>query len=196
MDEAIEKFKHFLSSIVEFDAEAFEYAKQYFEIVLLQKGEYYAEYNKTSKNFGFIVSGLMRAYYLNDGKDVTTCLCTENFFATSTTSFILQKPSAISIIAIEPTTILSISHTHLNQLYKHFEFWANVGRKIIELEFLDADCKNRCNINQSPDEKYLNLLKDHPNITNRVPLHIIASYLGITPETLSRIRKRTAKRIS
>lgn len=193
-ENAIKRFEDFLKSIITFDNEAFAYAKQYFNIIELKKGHFFAESGKVCRNFGFIVSGYMRAFYFEDGIEVTTCLCSENFFATSTTSFILQKPSEINIVAIEPTIILSISHSDLDLLYNKFDFWAKVGRIIMEKEFMNADCRNRCNVRQKPDEKYLNLINENKGILNHVPLQIIASYLGVTPETLSRIRKRTAKK--
>jgi CRP-like cAMP-binding protein len=193
---AIRTFENFLKSIVPFDEEAFADAKQYFRIIILKKGEFFAESEKTCRYFGFIVSGFMRAYYYDNGIDRTTCLCNNNLFATSTTSFILQKPSQINIVATETTVILSIHHSDLNFLYGKSDFWAKVGKAIMEKEFMLADCRNRCYENLKPDENYLNLLHENPDILNRVPLQIIASYLRITPETLSRIRRRTARRIS
>lgn len=195
-DQAIQKFEIFLKTVVVFDQEAFEYAKQFFRIITLKKGEFFVEADKTCRYFGFIVSGFMRAYYTENGNEVTTCLCNDNFFATSTTSFILQKPSDINVVATETTVILAIGHADLNLLYNKFDFWAKAGRVIMEKEFLHADCRNRCYEKLSPDDKYLTLINENPGILNRVPLHIIASYLNITPETLSRIRKRTLKRIS
>ena len=78
------------------------------------------------RNFGFIVSGFMRGFYIDNGVEITTCL-SDKLFATSTKSFILQKPSEINIVAAEATEILAISHSDLNLLYGKYDFWRKLA---------------------------------------------------------------------
>jgi CRP-like cAMP-binding protein len=194
--EAVEKFSYFLKSIVLFDPKEFNLALPYFNIRFLKKGEHFAEEGKVCRNFAFIISGFMRAFRYEKGEEITLCLCSENLLATSTASFILQKPSDITITATEPTVLLTIGHSDLNMLYEKSTFWAKVGRVVTEREFLEVECRNRCYAKMNPEEKYKTLILENPDILNRVSLRIIASYLGITPETLSRIRKKIVKPIS
>ncbi|MCX6234008.1 MAG: Crp/Fnr family transcriptional regulator [Bacteroidetes bacterium] len=194
--EALRAFENFLKTVTEWDEEAFHAAQPFFGIRHLKKGDYFVEADKTCRYFGFIAKGLMRAYLLLDGDEVTTCFCSENTFATSTTSFITQTPSSVSIQAMEDTVLLTISWDHLHQLYKQYPFWMKVGMIIIEKEFMSLECQRQCYDTQAAEDRYMLLMKENPGIVNRIPLQYIASYLGITPETLSRIRKRTAHRIS
>ena len=193
---AIEKFRKYLKSFSDFDVNAFNDVLPFIKVVELKRNQHFVEVGKTCTHFGFIISGLLRAFYLDDGNEEITCICTENEYATSTTSFITQTPSNIFITAIEDSTVLCISHSDLNKLYQKHPFWAKVGRILIEKEFVNADYRTRYHDRKSAEKKYLELLKDNPEISNRVPLHYIASFIGITPETLSRIRKKTSKRIS
>jgi CRP-like cAMP-binding protein len=194
--EALRAFENYLKTVTEWDEEAFYAAQPFFGIRHLKKGDYFVEADKTCRYFGFIAKGLMRAYLLLDGDEVTTCFCSENTFATSTTSFITQTPSSVSIQAMEETVLLTISWDHMHQLYKQYSFWMKVGMIIIEKEFMSLECQRQCYDTQAAEDRYMLLMKENPGIVNRIPLQYIASYLGITPETLSRIRKRTAHRIS
>ena len=196
IETGITYFKNYLQKNTSFDNEAFEEAISFMHVQFVQKNNLFVESGKLGRKFGFILSGMMRAYFLDDGKEITSCICSDNSFASSTTSLITQTPSEINIQALEDTYILTMSFEDLNKLFTKYPFWANVGRLIAEKEFLYSDCRLRCYSNQEATEKYMQLLRDNPGIINRVPLQYIASLLGIRPETLSRIRKNTARRIS
>ena len=89
-----------------------------------------------------------------------------------------------------------MSHEQINELYKKSPFWETVGRVVAEKEFVALQQSAWRNSPISAEAKYLILLKENPGIVNRIPLHFIASYIGVTPETLSRIRKRITLRKS
>jgi CRP-like cAMP-binding protein len=195
-DAVIKKFEDFVRSNVAFDREAFYMALSEFNIVELKKGELFAEKDKTCRHFAYIAEGIIRAYDVNDGVEITTCLCSDNTFATSTISFITQTPSNINIQALTAVTLLTIGYDKLNALYTRSDFWLRVGKVIMEKEFISLQQELWQRSVRSPDEKYLTLLQENPSIIRQVPLKHIASYLRITPETLSRIRKRTSGTIS
>lgn len=131
-----------------------------------------------------------------EGNENTTCICSENAFATSTLSFITQTPSNIAIQALNNVCLVTMSHEQINELYKKSPFWETVGRVVAEKEFVALQQSAWRNSPISAEAKYLILLKENPGIVNRIPLHFIASYIGVTPETLSRIRKRITLRKS
>ena len=193
LNQALDIFKNYLKKEIFFDPSAFEESKNKFALKLYSKGEYFVEEGHICKNFGFIVEGIFRAYYNQNGNDITTCFCNENTFATSTSSFISQSPSPISVQAIENSYVLITDYIILNELYNKSPFWLAFGRVIAEKEYLYADCMHRCYGQMEAEDKYKMFLKDNPGIANRVPLQQIASFLGIRPETLSRIRKKTAR---
>jgi CRP-like cAMP-binding protein len=139
---------------------------------------------------------MMRSFVNEDGEEITNCICSENELATSTESFITQTPSSISIQALEDVVLLTISYTRLQELYGQSSFWQKVGRILAEKEFISTQHTLWRNYPIPATEKYLILLKENPGIINRIPLHYIASYLNIKPETLSRIRKKISTGIS
>lgn len=165
-------------------------AVPFFELKKLKKGELFVEKYSTCRHFAFLVSGMMRSFVNYEGEEITNCICSENTTATSTVSFITQTPSSISIQALEDVVLLTISYSKLQELYGRSSFWQKAGRIIAEKEFIEEQQNSWRNKPIPAADKYLILLKENPGIVNRIPLHYIASYLNIKPETLSRIRKK------
>jgi CRP-like cAMP-binding protein len=196
LSDAIADFKNLLKRTLPIDSEAFSLAEQCMFLSILGKHEKFVEEGKICRNFGYIAEGLMRAYIFENDKEITTCLCSKGSFATSNTSFIKQVPSQVTIQALEKTTLLCITHENLLSLYARSAFWTSVGRVIAEREFMLLECKYHCYDLKNAEGKYMELLRNNPDLVNRAPLIHIASWLGITPETLSRIRKKIANRIS
>jgi CRP-like cAMP-binding protein len=162
---------------------SFEYAK-------FKPKEYLATIGTTSNKIYFIINGLARVYYLKNGKEVTTYLSSDNGFIASYSSFINQTHSFENIQCIEECEILSISYTKMQKLYAEIPNWERVGRILAEQNYL-CMADRLLKLQMIPaKEKYLTFLQtSHPKIIQRTPLIYIASYLGITPESLSRIRQ-------
>jgi len=136
----------------------------------------------------FIVKGCARAYYLKDGKDITDWFAFENDFINSINSFFENIPSPHFIELLEPSTFLEISREDIFKLSDRYHDFDRLLRIIATKTMLAL--RNRIFSIQfeMAQQKYENLLNIRPDITQRVPLTHIASYLGITLETLSRIR--------
>ena len=162
-------------------------------VLSVNKKEIIIKEGDTNTRMYFIVSGMLRAYYLKDGNDITDWFTYENDFVCSIQNFFEDIPSQHYIEALEETQLLEITKEnifHLSQKYREFEQLGNFSttqtmvrlqKRIVSLQF------------ETAQQKYLNLLKERPGIELRVPLIHIASYLGITNETLSRIRKAKVK---
>ncbi|SCY61920.1 Crp/Fnr family transcriptional regulator [Flavobacterium anhuiense] len=192
----MESFRLFLKSIVPITDQEFENYKSYFKAITLTKNDYFSEIGKISKKVGFIKKGLLRTYYINDkSEEVTYCFCTENNLTTSYKSFISQEPSELSIQAVEDTELITISYDHLQNLYLQSPLWQNIGRTIAERQYLVMEQYASVLCNETAKEKYLRLLKEQPTVINKASVNDIASYLGITRRTLSRIRKKIAQGI-
>lgn len=108
-------------------------------------------------------------------------------------SFICQEPTALTIQAIEKVEAVFLDHTGLNSLYDTSFYWNKFGRIISEQIFLNSKRRTEQMLFLSPKERYLLLLKDHPDYFQKYSLKHIASYLGITPQSLSRIRNQLTK---
>jgi CRP-like cAMP-binding protein len=190
----LEKFKAYLKSISEISNDEFEKATPYFQKIVLKKDDFFVSQNQTCKQVGFILHGTLRIFYENqDGEHVTSCFCNENNFTTSYKSFILEKPSELSIQAIEDSTLIVINKDKLNKLYNESIAWQNIGRKIAEREYLVLEKYASVLNTETAKHKYLRLLKEQPAVLKKAKIEDIASYLGVTRRTLSRIRKEIAE---
>ena len=139
----------------------------------------------------FILDGCIRFYYLTEsGNQITGFVFTENMFAGCHTSYFNQIPSLQILETLEPTTVLTLSHKSLNALYDLVPRTNVLIRKIYQERFTHAQRVIESLISLKPEERYQNLLTERPDLVQRVPQHILASYIGITPVSLSRIRAR------
>ena len=138
----------------------------------------------------FVNSGLIRMVLdLPDGTEQTGHFALEDTWVCSYTSFLLREPAAYAMQALEDTEVMVITREGLNQLYESTPQGDRVGRKIAENLFIDFDQRIRSIYLKSPKQRYDEIEETFPNIHNRVPQHMIASYLGISPVHLSRLKK-------
>lgn len=136
----------------------------------------------------FIAAGCVRAYYLKDGRSVTDWFAFENDFICAINSFFQQVPSPHFMEALEPCTLLEISRENVNRLSDKHPDFDRLGKKVITKTMLRLQQRIVSLQFETAQQKYDNLLAVRPDITLRAPLTSIASYLGISLETLSRIR--------
>lgn len=136
----------------------------------------------------FIIKGCARAYYLKDGKDISDWFAFENDFISSIVSFFTDRPSPHYVELLEDSVLLEFSKTKIDELSdKHHDF-ERLIRMIVTETMLRQQERIASILFQRAEQRYLETLQIFPNITQRVALTHIASYLGITLETLSRIR--------
>jgi CRP-like cAMP-binding protein len=143
-----------------------------------------------SREIYYIKKGIVRYFYNKDGEEITGFIFTENLFASSYESFLRQTPSIQVLETIEDCELLVINFDALQMLYADVPKINILTRVIAEQRFLNAQQILSSYILDTPEERYLKFSKRHPDILQRVPQHIIASFLGITPVSLSRIRNR------
>ncbi|NOY36910.1 MAG: Crp/Fnr family transcriptional regulator [Chlorobi bacterium] len=154
----------------------------------LPKGTLLLEQGKTCKYLNFMESGFARAYYYREGKEITSWFAFENDIVASMYSFTAQKPSYENIEIMENCVLHSIHFDQLQQLYKEYPEFNLIGRLLIEKYFVELEERIFSLQIQSAKERYKEILNNHPELLKRASLGHIASYLGISQETLSRIR--------
>lgn len=141
----------------------------------------------------FVEKGLFRFYRLDDGNENVLGFVSENFFATDYSSFLSRRESYYYIQALEDSKVFKLHYNDMQRLYIEFPEYERFGRLIAENIYMGLEMRNISLLIKSPEERYLKLLKSTSNIFSKVPQYMIASYLGITPEALSRIRKRLSE---
>lgn len=156
----------------------------------VKKGTMLIEADKICNNVFFIAKGIVRAYCYAKGRDITFWIGEEGSVALSMQSYVNSQPGYENIVAIEDCITYRISVDVLHELYEHDIYLANWGRVFAEKEILRAEKSLIPQLFTTGGERYRQLLKEHPRLLNRIPLENLASYLGITPVSLSRIRNK------
>lgn len=197
MDErVISKFNLFRNQVEKFVAftdDEWLIFQQHLKLVSLKKKDFFVRAGEVCNDIGFIVSGSVRFYCMKNGEVITGYFSMENEMISSYKSFLTRQPGTTHVEAIENTELVSFSHHSLQQLlsdnrvcYKMERF----GRLVSEYLICCYDDRVTSFIMQTAEERYIQLLTNGQNIIQRIPQHYIANYLGITPVSLSRIRKR------
>lgn len=137
-----------------------------------------------------MLSGLVRIFYEKNGEEINSMFIEENDFFIATDSFYSRKPGDLNIQALQPSLIARIHHDKLQQLYIRYPHLNFVGRVITEQYFRKSEERLTVLRRQSAEDRYLFMLQHYPSLVNRVPVKYLASYLGMTFETLSRIRNK------
>ncbi len=156
--------------------------------VQFHKGADIQAIGHTCKTIYFVKKGCVRVYYFKEDIDITESFEFENSFVARAESLFTGKPSLKAIQAIEDTTLIAIDSNKLFQLFDSHPDLERLFRKIIEMAYVNTVNRIESLQFHTADQRYFNLLKDHKDILKRIPLKYIASYLGITPVSLSRIR--------
>ena len=161
-----------------------------FEELVIAKNEYLVTEGNICRHLYFLEKGALRGYYNLDGKEITHWFGFAKDFVTSFHSFITQQPAVENIQLLEGSILWSISKDKLNNLFKQFPEIDKLVRIAYEKYYIRLEERFVNAQFKTATERYENLLLQTPHIIEKVPLGYIASYLGISQETLSRIRGR------
>jgi CRP-like cAMP-binding protein len=156
----------------------------------LPKGYVLQKQNTICNHTWFIEKGLTRTYYLKNGKDVTDWISPERSFACSILSFLTRQPDRRIIELLEPSVIWALHFDDLEALYAKYHDVENLGRHLVGFGLVQVQQRFDDLHFSTAAQRYKTLLDTHPDYIKRIPLGILASYLGMTQETLSRIRAK------
>ncbi|WP_286856572.1 MULTISPECIES: Crp/Fnr family transcriptional regulator [Sphingobacterium] len=154
------------------------------------KNEVVKAYDKTERFINILVSGSVGHFVPYQDKDICINLYYENQVFSDYLSFVSQKPTVIKTECIEDVELWSVSYKNLQSLYDKSDRSLLIGKAISDIMFTAKQSEQINLLTLSPTERYRKLINERPKIFQRTPLKIIASYLGIAPESLSRIRKK------
>lgn len=163
---------------------------QFFEHKTLAKKEFLLQEGDYCKQLTFISKGLLKSYTLDDkGQEHISLLAWEGWWVSDFKSFICDEPAILYIDAVEASEVLLITHENYERMLLEIPAMERYFRILYQNSLVTKDRRLISSNSYSAEEKYRHLLKLYPFIGKRVPQHLIASFLGITPETLSRIKK-------
>lgn len=190
---ALNIFREQLKKYVDFNEAEWILFTQYLTLSNLKKKHYFAEHGKVCDRVGFIVKGSVRYFHVKDGEEITGYFSFENDFLSSYKSYLTGLPGIVYIQALEDSKLITFTRKDMDEMlsdpmlaYKMERF----GRLIVEHYLICYEDRVTAFVTQTPEERYLQLLSTGREILQRMPQHYIANFLGITPVSLSRIRKR------
>jgi CRP/FNR family transcriptional regulator, anaerobic regulatory protein len=160
------------------------------EVREFKKKEFLLQEGKICKKVSFINSGCMRLFYTAEGIENTIQFFFGNSWYTDYASFLTGQPTAENMQALETCEVVQFKKEDLYKLFNQYPIFDRVGRVMAENAFLSLSQLNKMLTTEEPQQRYLNLIKQRPDVVEKIPQHYIASYLGVKPESLSRIRKR------
>lgn len=188
----IDILKFALNQFADLTAEDVELSITFWQQKVYKKGEFYNQHKSVCKYLGFITTGVFRSYIIENktSEEKNVFLYSQNQFVVTFKSFINQIPCDYHTQAMTDASVIYINITDLLSLYKQSHKWETFGRLLAQEAFNVSIRRTESFIFQTPEERYLDLIKYHPDIFNNIPLYHISSYLGIQGPSLSRIRKR------
>jgi CRP-like cAMP-binding protein len=156
-----------------------------------KKGEIILKQGDYCNHAYFITKGLVRSFnVLPNGTEKTYLIWRENYICTEHSSFMSKKPSNDFLEALEDTDVLVTSHEILMSLYRDYHNWETMGRKISDKSFIVSLARLKSLMNEDAEQRYSTYLKTFRNVLDRVPQNVAASYIGITPQSFSRLKKQ------
>jgi CRP-like cAMP-binding protein len=189
-------FTQFVKTIYPVSTEAQAFINQKSYPGQLNKGELLVTAGSMCSHVYLIRKGILRSFVKEGSKEITTWISSEQELATCITSFGLQQPARENIQALEDCELTALSLEDLQYLYDHFPEANVIGRKVLEKYYRDAEERAFIARLMEATSKYKHFIATKSDLLNRVPLKFIASYLGMTLETLSRIRSKLSRNIN
>ncbi|OFY83713.1 MAG: hypothetical protein A3F72_12825 [Bacteroidetes bacterium RIFCSPLOWO2_12_FULL_35_15] len=194
--ESFKKMRQSLSQISPINEKDWQLFSKYLKLKTYKKGDLFIKEGQLCNHIGFLNKGIARVYYVIDGKEITSYFNAgnRNLFVCSFTSFLSRKPSFENIHFLEDSELLVLEYEQLQDLYDKSPNIQKLGRLMAEYNYV-LSMERIYSLQHSPAiDRYNNMLKIYPGLMNQIPHHYIASYLGITPESLSRIKKKVLKK--
>jgi len=187
------RIKEYISRFMTFSDEEWSLFVQQLEKQEIPKGKYVMEAGEVCNFVAFINKGHVRSFCVVHDEELTYNFFFDGNFFSDYASFVSREPSIETIQALDHTELLMLSYESMQMLYEKTPVWQKFGRIMAEYTLIRASQRNKSILFLSAEERYLNLMKARPKVIANIPQHYIASYLGIKPESLSRIRKRLAE---
>ncbi len=186
----MDKIRNYIENFTEINDEDWDFFSSKLQKKRYPKKSIITEIGEIENHISFIEKGIVRLLIpKKEEEEITFGFSFENEFISAYDSFLIQKPSQYQLETLVETSLLSITYSDLQKVYQHTKIGNLIGRLVAERLFILKSNRALSLLNDSAEKRYLNLFKDRPNLIKEIPLKFIASYIGVTPQSLSRIRK-------
>lgn len=188
----MQQIKTYLDQIATISNSDWDFFTSKLQRRVISKKSIFLKLNDIENTISFIESGVVRLYIPKEDldKEITFGFSFKDQFISAYDSFLTQQPSAYQLQALTETTILSITYSDLQEVYKMTQIGNLIGRLTAERLFLIKSKREQNLLNLTAEERYMKLFKERPELLKVIPLKYISSYIGVTAQALSRIRKR------
>ena len=188
----MEQIKAYLDQIAAISSSDWDFFNSKLRRRIIKKKAVFLKLNEIENHISFIESGVVRLYIPkeNPEKEITFGFSFKDQFISAYDSFLTRKPSAYQLQTLTETTILSITYNDLQEVYKKTQIGNLIGRLTAEGLFLIKSKREQNLLNLTAEQRYMGLFKERPELLKIIPLKYISSYIGVTAQALSRIRKR------
>jgi len=196
MEDEIRKFLKAVKFICpEFENNELDFFEKNLTVKAFKKNEYFIHAGQIQNEVGFITEGLIRSFYIDgNGKEKTVRFYAENDYATHYTAFITRQPSKYTFQCLEKTNLVCLSYEDMQTAYRLFSKFEKYGRLVAEEILKMQQYRIESFVFQTAEERYLDFIRQNPDLFNRVSLSQLCSYLGIERQTLTRIRQKLARK--
>jgi CRP/FNR family transcriptional regulator, anaerobic regulatory protein len=194
---SIEPLLNYFQQLIPLSKAEKQLVTELFQPRLYRKRQYALQEGDVCTQMLFVVRGCLRMYKIDEqGNTHILQFAAENYWINDLGSFHSEKPSSLNIDAFEDTMVLQISHTNLLKLYTEAPKFHRIFRVLVENSYISLQKRLLQNISSTAEGRYHSFLESYPHLVNRLSQTQIASYLGITPEFLSRLRNKLSKQKS
>lgn len=191
METLIDNFLNTLYCITPIPNSELQKLKSISSVKKIKKGEYFLKQGEKSSKIAFVMDGLLRMTYLTkDGKEFTKSFFSENSFLASYSALVENRESYFSIEALENSNLIIIDYNQFKLLFSDEISWNKLLIIILEKAFSKKETREREFLIYDAQTRYKSFIDTYPHLVNRIKQHMLASYLGITPEALSTIKKQ------
>lgn len=190
----IELLRQYIAQYVTLTDTDWEVGAKLFSPITVPKQSFLVRSGEVCHHLYFVNKGLIRLYYLHEGQETTRYFAQEGEFVTTLTSFLTRQPSLELMQAVEDTQLLQITFDAYQYLLRNHSAWLQLHARLLEEAYVMDNRRVESLICQTAEERYRQFISHNGPLFHRVPQHYIATYLGIKPETLSRIRRKITER--